>query len=181
MKFSYSYTTYTRDATFSLAITPPPLDWEMFNGSVDADFVVALPFYHGDLEPDSVGVSKRGRGGWGAEHEAWGVTERRTRGREIPPWQPVFFFWAYLPKNSNSLCHNCPTHLRCKCPTSWTLMCQWCCTAPTRHTTAGGRLASFSIEGRGSRMLLRSSLRVHRCCGRSVYVLDNLTVDSWVA
>ena len=29
----------------------------MFSGSVDAGFVVALPFYHGDLEPDCVGVS----------------------------------------------------------------------------------------------------------------------------
>ena len=31
------------------------------------------------------------------------------------------FFWAYLPKTNNSLCHNCPTHLRwfiqvIKCP-----------------------------------------------------------------
>ena len=36
---------YTRDATFSLAITPPPpppLDREMSSGSVDADFVLAL-------------------------------------------------------------------------------------------------------------------------------------------
>ena len=32
---------YTRDATFSLAITPP-LDREMSSGSVDADFVLAL-------------------------------------------------------------------------------------------------------------------------------------------
>ena len=33
---------YTRDATFFLAITPPPLDREMSSGSVDADFVLAL-------------------------------------------------------------------------------------------------------------------------------------------
>ena len=33
--------------------------------SVDASFVLALPFHHGDLEPDCVGVSMRGGGGWG--------------------------------------------------------------------------------------------------------------------
>ena len=32
----------------------------MFSGSVDADFVLALPFHHGDLEPDCVGVSMGG-------------------------------------------------------------------------------------------------------------------------
>ena len=37
---------------------------EMFSGSVDAAFVLALPFHHGDLETDCVGVSKReGSGG----------------------------------------------------------------------------------------------------------------------
>ena len=46
----------------------------MFSGSVDTGFVLALPFHHGDLEPDGVGVSTRGGGGVGAE--------RRTRGRE---------------------------------------------------------------------------------------------------
>ena len=68
---------YTRDATFSLAIMPP-LNREMFSGSVDADFVLALSFYHRDLEPDCIGVSTRGE--WGpsvkgetspsVEHEA---------------------------------------------------------------------------------------------------------------
>ena len=29
---------------------------EMFSGSVDAGFVLGLPFHHGDLEPDCVGV-----------------------------------------------------------------------------------------------------------------------------
>ena len=54
---------YTRDATFSLTITPS-LDREMFSGSVDAGFVLALPFHHGDLETDCVGVSTReGSGG----------------------------------------------------------------------------------------------------------------------
>ena len=42
-----------RDATFSLAITPS-LDREIFSGSVDPGFVLALPFPHGDLEPDCV-------------------------------------------------------------------------------------------------------------------------------
>ena len=49
---------YTWDATFSLAFTPS-LDREMFSGSVDAGFVLALPFHHGDIEPDCVGVSTR--------------------------------------------------------------------------------------------------------------------------
>ena len=49
------------DATFSLVITPPnPLDREMFSGSVDAGFVLALSFHHRDLEPDCVEVSMRG-------------------------------------------------------------------------------------------------------------------------
>ena len=39
-----------------------PRDREMFSGSVDAGFVLALPFHHGDLEPDCVGVSRRGGG-----------------------------------------------------------------------------------------------------------------------
>ena len=39
---------YTRDATFSLLITPS-LNREMFSGSVDAGFILVLPFYHGDL------------------------------------------------------------------------------------------------------------------------------------
>ena len=51
----------TRDATFSLAII---LNREMLSSSVDAGFVLALPFYHGDLEPDCVEVSVReGSGG----------------------------------------------------------------------------------------------------------------------
>ena len=36
------------------------IDQEMFGGSVDASFVLALPFYHRDLEPYCVGVSMRG-------------------------------------------------------------------------------------------------------------------------
>ena len=49
------------------------IDQEMLNGSVDAGFVLALPFHHRDLEPDCVGVSKRGTVG----------AERRTRGGEM--------------------------------------------------------------------------------------------------
>ena len=33
---------------------------EMFSGSADAGFILVLPFYHGDIEPDCVGVSTRG-------------------------------------------------------------------------------------------------------------------------
>ena len=47
----------------SLAIITPSLDREMFSGSVDAGFVLVLPFHHGDLEPDCVGVSTRGGSG----------------------------------------------------------------------------------------------------------------------
>ena len=70
-----------RDATFSLMITPS-LDREMLSGSVDAGFVLALPFHHGDHEPDCVEVSMRGGEG---EREARGVVEHRTRGREMLP------------------------------------------------------------------------------------------------
>ena len=41
--------------------------------------------------------------------------------------------------------------------------------------TLDSRLVSFSVEGRGSRALPRSSWRVHRCCRRSAFVVDNLT------
>ena len=47
-----------QDATFSLVIMPS-LAQEMLSSSVDADFVLALPFHCGDLEPDCVGVSMR--------------------------------------------------------------------------------------------------------------------------
>ena len=68
-----------RDATFSLAITPP-LDREMFSGSVDAGFVHSLPLHHGDLESNCVEISTSGGGGVAAKREALGVVERRTQG-----------------------------------------------------------------------------------------------------
>ena len=37
----------------------------LYYRSVDAGFVLALPFDHGDLEPDCVEVSTRGGGGGG--------------------------------------------------------------------------------------------------------------------
>ena len=51
--------------------------------SVDAGFVLALPFHHGDLEPHCVGVSTRG--GVGAEREGRDAAEHRTRGGEMLP------------------------------------------------------------------------------------------------
>ena len=36
------------------------IDREMFSSSVDAGFVLALPFHPGDLEPDCVGVLTKG-------------------------------------------------------------------------------------------------------------------------
>ena len=51
------------DATFSFTVMPS-LDQEMLSSSVDDGFVLALPFYHRDLEPDCVKVSTReGSGG----------------------------------------------------------------------------------------------------------------------
>ena len=114
---------YTRDATFSLTIMPS-LNQEMFSDSVDAGFVLVLPFHHRYLEPDCVGVSMRVGRGWVGKHEAWGVTERRMWGREMLP-------------------------------------------------TLAVRLASFSVEGRGSRVFSRGSWRVHRCCGRSAFTVDS--------
>ena len=75
----------------------------MYIGSVGAGFVLALPFHHGDLEPDcQVGVSTRGGSGGRA---------RRARRIDVP--------------------------------------------------SLSGRLASFSVEGQGSRALPQSSWRIH--------------------
>ena len=46
---------------------------------------------------------------------------------------------------------------------------------------ASGRLTSFSVEGRESSALPRSSWRIHRWCGRFAFAVDTLTVDSRVA
>ena len=48
---------------------PPSFDREMLSNSVDAGFIRALQFDHRDLEPDCVGVSTRGGGGWGPSIE----------------------------------------------------------------------------------------------------------------
>ena len=45
----------------TLLVNTVAIDREMFSGSVDAGFVLALPFHYGDLEPDSVGVLLRSR------------------------------------------------------------------------------------------------------------------------
>ena len=37
---------------------------------------------------------------------------------------------------------------------------------------ASGRLASFSVQGRVSRALLRCTRRVYHCCGQSASVVD---------
>ena len=100
----------------------------MFSGSVDAGFVLALPF-HGDLEPDCVGVSPKEESGDRAR-SARRCRAKNARRRDVP-----------------DVC---------------------------------GRLASFSVEGRGSRALPRSSWGVHRYCRRSAFAVDNLTVDSRV-
>ena len=73
---------YTRDATFSLVIIPS-LDQEMFSVFVNVGFILALPFHHGDLEPDCVEVSMSGGGGVGSKRKAQGVIELRMRGREM--------------------------------------------------------------------------------------------------
>ena len=73
---------YTQDATFSLAITPS-LDREMCSASVDVGFILALPFHHGDLEPDCVEVSTWGGWGVGGECKVRGVVKCRTQGGEM--------------------------------------------------------------------------------------------------
>ena len=40
------------------------IDREKFSSSEDAGFVLAQPFYHGDLEPDCVRASTRGAYAW---------------------------------------------------------------------------------------------------------------------
>ena len=55
----------------------------MFSTSVDVGFVLALPFHHGDLEPDCVEVSTRGGGRVEGEREVRGVVEHITQGREM--------------------------------------------------------------------------------------------------
>ena len=47
------------------------IDQEMLNGSVDAGFVLALPFHHRDLEPDCRSLDE---GGLFAEHYGTSVT-----------------------------------------------------------------------------------------------------------
>ena len=42
---------------------------------------------------------------------------------------------------------------------------------------ASGRLTSFSVEGRESSALPRSSWRIHRSCGRFAFAVDTLTVE----
>ena len=59
----------------------------MFSGSVGAGFVLALPFHHGDLEPDCVGVSTRKRGG--GKCEVRGIAKHRTRGGQMLPMLAV--------------------------------------------------------------------------------------------
>ena len=49
----------------------------MFSGSVDAGFVLALPFHHGDLEPDCRGFDEE-RGGGGAY-----VGDKNTSARHV--------------------------------------------------------------------------------------------------
>ena len=50
-----------------------------------------------------------------------------------------------------------------------------------KRKARGGEMLPTLAEGRGSTALPQSSWRVHRCCGRSVFTVDTLTVDSRVA
>ena len=75
---------YTRDATFSLAITPPPPSIEKCRAVLWmlTSFLHCIP----PRRPDCVGVSTReGERGLSAKREARGVAERRTRGGEMLP------------------------------------------------------------------------------------------------
>ena len=73
-----------RDTIFSLANTPS-LDREMFSDSLDAGFVLVLPFHHGDdLEPDRRRVSTRGEGGGGGSKcEAESLAAPNASGRRV--------------------------------------------------------------------------------------------------
>ena len=78
---------------FLLRLRPLPLDREIFSGSVDAGFILALQFNQGDLEPDCVGVSTRGEVGVGGpsvvrEAERCYQQAVRVRGRQFNSRQP---------------------------------------------------------------------------------------------
>ena len=56
-------------------------------GFVDAGFILALPFHHGDLEPDCAGVSTRG---WGGGLCAGRAVERIGRAQgKYKKWGPT--------------------------------------------------------------------------------------------
>ena len=74
------------DATFSLAMMPPPTPPPPPPALIEKYFAVlwmlaSLQLTHGDLEPNCVGVSMRGKEGMGAEC--------RTQGREMLPMLAV--------------------------------------------------------------------------------------------
>ena len=64
---------------------------------------------------------------------------------------------------------------------AWPL-CRWGPSSRRRDAPdATSRLTSFSVEGRGSRALPWSSGHVYRWCGRFVFAVDTLMVESRVA
>ena len=78
-------------------------------------------------------------------------------GEPPPAWKPnLQLRWPvwHFPENSNSLCHNCPTHLSHECPSPYPIIhtlsvCRnftnehWCASqcwcSPTQHTTSVNR------------------------------------------
>ena len=65
-----------------------------------------------------------------------------------------------------------------RCHKLWPHYQGWAQGGEMLSTLAVGWQASCSVEGRGSRTLLRSSWHVHRWCRQSMFAVDILTVDS---
>ena len=59
---------YKQNVTFSLVITPS-FDRKMMSGSVDACFVLVMPFHYEDLEPDCRSFNKGGEWRPSMKHE----------------------------------------------------------------------------------------------------------------
>ena len=105
----------------------------------------------------------------------------------VLPWRPAFFKHIFK-RNSNLLCHNCPTHLSHKCPhlfshkcpiptsplcstshfmcfTWWTLMCQPVLVLPhTTHSLNVCRLCSG--VARVARAQVRQHIQWCTMCGK---------------
>ena len=107
--------------------------------------------------------------------------------RSVPQIRPPFCNLSLSTKRRGGLIHGMWHFLSWLRPPKWvkhdlTVGGGWGPSARQRDAPdASGKLTSFSVEGRGRRALPQSSWRVYRWCGRSVFTVDTLRVDSWVA